>query len=86
MTSTEVQAIFEEIKNQPKIVVVNTAVPRTWRDSNNDLIKKFAKLYGAEIVDWASISQGHPEYFGPDGVHLVPAGVQVYVDAIAEYL
>ena len=86
LTSTEVQAIFEEIKNQPKIVVVNTAVPRTWRDSNNDLIKKFAKLYGAEIVDWASISQGHPEYFGPDGVHLVPAGVQVYVDAIAEYL
>ena len=86
LTSAEVQGIFEEIKNQPKIVVINTAVPRPWRDSNNNLIKKFAKLYGAEIVDWASISQGHPEYFGPDGVHLVPTGVQVYVNAIVESL
>jgi len=38
------------------------------------------------IVDWNSISQGHPEYFAPDGVHLVPAGVAVYVAEIAKSL
>ena len=79
-------SIFEAIKDQPKIVVVNTAVPRSWRDINNALIAQYAGQYGAQLVDWAAISDGHPEYFGPDGVHLVPAGVRAYVDAITSKL
>jgi hypothetical protein len=86
LTEEQVAAIFEEIKDQPRIVVVNTAVPRAWRDDNNALIAQYASLYGAYLVDWASISQGHSEYFGPDGVHLVPAGVRAYVDAITAQL
>jgi len=86
LTEEQVAAIFEEIKDQPRIVVVNTAVPRAWRDDNNALIAKYANTYGAYLVDWASISQGHSEYFGPDGVHLVPAGVRAYVDAITAQL
>jgi peptidoglycan/LPS O-acetylase OafA/YrhL len=82
LTEEQVAAIFEEIKAQPRIVVVNTAVPRAWRDDNNALIAQYAALYGAYLVDWAAISNGHPEYFAPDGVHLVPAGVRAYVDAI----
>jgi hypothetical protein len=39
-----------------------------------------------KIVDWNAISQGHPEYFAPDGVHLVPTGISVYVDAILSEL
>jgi hypothetical protein len=75
-----------EIAEQPRIIVVNTAVPRGWRDENNALIAKYAAQYGARLIDWASISAEHPEYFGPDGVHLVPAGVRAYVDAIAAQL
>jgi peptidoglycan/LPS O-acetylase OafA/YrhL len=86
LTEEQVAAIFEEIKDQPRIVVVNTAVPRAWRDENNALIAQYATTYGAYLVDWATISQGHSEYFGPDGVHLVPAGVRAYVDAIAAQL
>jgi peptidoglycan/LPS O-acetylase OafA/YrhL len=86
LTEEQVAAIFEVIKDQPRIVVVNTAVPRAWRDDNNALIAQYASLYGAYLVDWASISQGHSEYFGPDGVHLVPAGVRAYVDAITSQL
>ena len=82
LTPDQVLAIFEEVKNQPKIIVVNTAVPRAWRDENNALIAQYAALYGATVVDWSAISAGHPEYFAPDGVHLVPAGVRAYVDAI----
>jgi len=82
----QVAAIFEEIKDQPRIVVVNTAVPRSWRDDNNLLIAQYAAMYGARIVDWAAISKGHSEYFGPDGVHLAPAGVRAYVDAIISQL
>ena len=86
LTSDQVLAIFEEVKNQPRIIVVNTAVPRGWRDENNTLIAQYAALYGATVVDWAAISAGHPEYFAPDGVHLVPAGVRAYVDAITATL
>ncbi|CAB5042259.1 MAG: acyltransferase family protein [Actinobacteria bacterium] len=82
LTETQVISIFEEVKNQPKIIVVNTAVPRGWRDANNALIATYAEQYGAQLIDWAAISSGHPEYFAPDGVHLVPAGVRAYVDAI----
>ena len=86
LTSQQVFSVFEEVKNQPKIIVVNTAVPRGWRDENNALIAQYAALYGATVIDWASISMGHPEYFAPDGVHLVPAGVRAYVDAITATL
>ena len=86
LTEEQVAAIFEEIKGQPRIVVVNTAVPRPWRDDNNALIAKYASIYGAYLVDWASISNGRGEYFGSDGVHLAPAGVRAYVEAITSKL
>ena len=83
LTQAQVISIFEEVKNQPQIIVVNTAVPRAWRDENNALIAQYSVQYGALLVDWAAISLGHPEFFAPDGVHLVPAGVRAYVDAIS---
>lgn len=80
-------AIFEAVKNQPRIIVVNTAVPRPWREGNNSLITEVASQYSNVIVvDWNSISEGHPEYFAPDGVHLVPRGVDVYVAEIVKHL
>jgi len=87
LTSAQVQSIFELVKNQPKIIVVNTAVPRPWKDSNNELIATVASKYPqVKLVDWNQISTDHPEYFAPDGVHLVPTGVIAYVNAIEQYL
>jgi peptidoglycan/LPS O-acetylase OafA/YrhL len=83
LAETEVVSIFEAIKDQPQIIVVNTAVPRGWKDENNSLIAQVAANYqNVKIVDWNKISEGRPEYFAPDGVHLVPTGIAVYVDAI----
>ncbi len=87
LTSDEVSAIFAELKDQPLVVVVNTAVPRGWRDENNQLIQQEAWKYANfKVIDWASKSENHPEYFAPDGVHLIPAGIAAYVDAITNYL
>ena len=87
LTRDQVTSIFEAVKDQPKIIVVNTAVPRPWREGNNALVAEIAQKYSRiTVIDWNAISEGHPEYFAPDGVHLVPAGVQVYVSAIAEHL
>ena len=87
LTREQVVAIFDVVKDQPKIIVVNTAVPRPWREGNNALLADVARNYSrVKIVDWNSISQGHPEYFAPDGVHLVPTGVAVYVAEIEKSL
>ena len=79
--------IFEIVKNQPQVIVVNTAVPRAWKDSNNAIISKVASRYSnVTVVDWDRISKGRPELFAPDGVHLSPAGSDVYVDLVVSEL
>ena len=87
LTESEVTAIYEELKDQSLVIVVNTAVPRGWRDENNSLISNLAMNYpNIKVVDWAAKSENHPEYFAPDGVHLIPAGIAAYVSAITDYL
>lgn len=87
LSEQTVVEIFEVIKNQPQIIVVNTAVPRPWRDSNNAVISKVASRYAnVKLVDWDRISKDRPELFAPDGVHLSPAGSDVYVDLVLSVL
>jgi peptidoglycan/LPS O-acetylase OafA/YrhL len=79
--------IFEIVKNQPQIIVVNTAVPRPWKDANNAIISKVASRYpNVRLVDWDRVSKDRPELFAPDGVHLSPAGSDVYVDLVLTVL
>jgi len=87
LQNDQVVAIFEALKEREQVVIVDTAVPRPWRDQNNELIASISSRYSnVDLVKWHEISIGHPEYFAPDGVHLVGAGVTVYVQSIAEFL
>lgn len=82
-----VRAILELVKSNPRVIVVNTAVPRPYRGSNNELLSRLVLEYSnVRLVDWNALSESHPEYFAPDGVHLVPTGVSAYVAAIAAQL
>jgi peptidoglycan/LPS O-acetylase OafA/YrhL len=79
--------LMELLKDQPKVVVINTSVPRTWREGNNKIISEVVAGYpNAVLVDWASTAENHPEFFAPDGVHLIEAGSDVYVASILEAL
>jgi len=87
LSEATVIEIFETVKNQPQVIVVNTAVPRAWKDSNNAIISKVAANYSnVKIIDWDRISKGRPELFAPDGVHLSPIGSDVYVDLVVSEL
>jgi peptidoglycan/LPS O-acetylase OafA/YrhL len=87
LTRAQVIAVFEAVKAAPQRIVVNTAVPRPWRETNNQLINEIAASYpNTVVVRWDQISEGRPEYFAPDGVHLVPAGARAYVAAITDNL
>ena len=79
--------LMELLKDQPKVVVVNTSVSRTWREGNNKIISEVVAGYpNAVLVNWAEIAENHPEFFAPDGVHLIEAGSDVYVASILEAL
>ena len=87
LTSSEVSDIFTELSDQPLVIVVNTAVPRGWRDENNQIISEQAINFpNIKVVNWVQKSENHPEYFAPDGVHLIPSGIKAYISAIEEYL
>jgi len=87
LREADVRAVMEIVKNQPQIIVVNTAVPRSWQESNNEIIAKVVNDYSnATLVKWNLISKNHPEFFAEDGVHLNPPGVNAYVAAILEVL
>jgi peptidoglycan/LPS O-acetylase OafA/YrhL len=87
LSEATVVEIFVIVKNQPQVIVVNTAVPRAWKDSNNAIISRVASRYAnVKVVDWDRISKGRPELFAPDGVHLSPAGSDVYVDLVVSVL
>jgi peptidoglycan/LPS O-acetylase OafA/YrhL len=87
LVEADVTKLMEIVKKQPKIIVVNTAVPRSWRDENNEVIARVVSRYpNTMIVDWSKISENHPEFFASDGVHLNPPGVNAYVSAILEVL
>jgi peptidoglycan/LPS O-acetylase OafA/YrhL len=82
-----VRDIFEVVKNQPQVIVVNTSVPRAWKDANNAIIAKVASSYSnVRLVDWDRVSKDRPELFAPDGVHLSPTGSDVYVDLVLTVL
>jgi len=87
LVESDVIELFEIVKDQPRVVVVNTAVPRSWRDENNAIIASVSSRYpNTTLIDWQKLSENHPEYFASDGVHLNPPGVNAYVSAILEVL
>ncbi|MEY3722838.1 MAG: hypothetical protein RLZZ35_708, partial [Actinomycetota bacterium] len=45
LLESDVVELFEIVKDQPRVVVVNTAVPRSWRDENNAIIAQVTSRY-----------------------------------------
>ena len=87
LTEQSVVDLLDLLKDQPQIVLVNTAVPRSYRDDNNKIINRVSRNYPQlTVVDWKTLSTGHPEFFAADGVHLSDSGSDVYVAAILEVL
>ncbi|MEJ7312193.1 acyltransferase, partial [Staphylococcus epidermidis] len=62
---------------------VNTRVPRSYEGHVNELMADAAKKHkNVKLVDWYKRSEGHTEYFAPDGIHLGNSGVEALTDEI----
>lgn len=77
--------LLEALAGVPRVVVVNTAVPRSWEGPNNaGLAAAVAAAPNAVLVDWQAASTGRYELFWNDGVHLRPEGARVFAELIAQ--
>ncbi|MEY3320264.1 MAG: hypothetical protein RL393_844, partial [Actinomycetota bacterium] len=59
LLESDVVELFEIVKDQPRVIVVNTAVPRSWRDENNAIIAQVTSRYpNTTLIDWQKLSEG----------------------------
>jgi hypothetical protein len=67
------------------VVLVNTAVPRSWEGPSNQALAAAAPgRPNTVLVDWRAASAGRYELFWDDGVHLRPEGARLFAALIAE--
>jgi len=86
VTGNALDKLFELLGGK-RVLLVNTRVDRPWQDLVNSRLADAAASHpGAVLVDWHAESDGHPEYFVRDGVHLTKAGANAYADLIARNL
>ncbi|MCE5729875.1 acyltransferase [Staphylococcus pseudintermedius] len=65
------------------VYLINTTVPRDYKDHVNQLLKKAAdKHKHVTLVDWNKVGVGHTEYFAYDGIHLEHPGIQKLVSEL----
>lgn len=83
VTSDFLDQLFDELTSK-RVLLVNTRVDRPWEALvNRRLAETVRKHPNAVLVDWLAASDGHPEYFVADGVHLTTVGARAYAEAIA---
>ncbi len=79
MPEDMLREILDIVQDVPRVVVLTTNMPRSWRAPNNKVIKSVTPDYdNVTLVDWYKESKDHPEYFASDGIHLTPKGARVY--------
>ena len=86
-TAEQFDEMMGVLGDERRVLFVNTRIPRTWEQPNNQAIAEGVQRYpNAVLVDWYAASVDHPEYFWGDGIHLRPRGTRVYAGLIAANL
>lgn len=76
---------FAKLADDRPIIFVNTVVPGSWEQPNNNKLAAAAQKYSNVFVaDWYSRAKNVPEYFYQDATHPVPLGADVYDQVILE--
>jgi hypothetical protein len=89
-TAQDFDEMMKVLSGMRKVLVVNLSVPPNIdvpvAVSNGAVLLDGTRRYpNAVLVDWTSVSAGHPEYLWV-GVHLTFRGAQTYAHLIASHL
>ena len=84
-TAKQFDEMMTVLRDVPRVIFLNTKVPRKWQEPNNNALVEGVKKYpNALLVDWNATSYAHSEWFWKDGIHLRPEGAKVYANLLAE--
>lgn len=84
VSPAQFDAMVRAAAGSRRVVFVTVRVPRPWEASVNATLRDgVARHPGTVLADWYAASAGHPEWFGPDGYHLQPAGARAFAAMIA---
>ncbi|MGX7417696.1 acyltransferase family protein [Carnobacterium gallinarum] len=84
-TDKQIDDLILTIGEKRKIYIINTQVPKNWKNSVNQGIKNVATRYkNIQVIDWNSYSAGKTDWFYEDGVHPNEIGAEQYAELIAK--
>lgn len=87
VTNALFDAMMSAAQGARRVVFCTVHVPRTWESGDNAVIRAGVARYpNAALADWFSLSEGHPEWFAPDGYHIKAAGSKALAALIAAVL
>jgi len=83
VTEEQLRKMLTLLADRKRVILVNSHVPRRWQDDNNELMQRVARDYpNVVLADWHDVSQGQPDFFVSDGVHLTVPGMRMFVAEI----
>jgi len=75
ITAADFDQMMSILSGASKVIFVNTHVDQPWQDPNNQVLAQGVARYpNAELVDWYSLANENPSWFGPDETHLAIDG------------
>ncbi|MBQ7677293.1 MAG: acetyltransferase [Lachnospiraceae bacterium] len=82
-TLNKYQDIVDTAGPDAQIFWVNCVGPAWAADVNKNISAVCANNPNVTLVEWTSVAEGHPNYFGSDGIHLTESGKKAYANMIA---
>jgi hypothetical protein len=85
ISESQLRRSLKELADRDRVILVNAHAPRLWVTANNEMMARVLRDYpNAVLLDWASLSTAHPEFFASDDVHLSPSGQHAFVNAVIQ--
>ncbi len=79
VSGAEFDQLMSLLAGAQRVAVVNLKADRDWEGPNNDVLAAgVARWPNALLLDWNTLASADPEGLLSDGVHLQPAGVELY--------
>lgn len=86
VAAADMDAMLGSLQGVDRVVLVTVQHngTRSWEgQANGEITAAAGRWPNARVADWKGYSDGHPEWFSVDGIHLSTAGAQPYADVIA---
>jgi len=80
---SQLASTLSALSDRQRIVLLTVRVSRGWQDTNNQTLSSVAARFpNVTLLDWHTLSGGHPDWLYSDGLHLRPEGASAYVNMV----